>query len=378
MDKITNKIKLIDLTDGGNALYLPEHAVFLDIETTGFSPSNANIWLAGAAFVTDRQLIVEQFFAKSYEEEAALLAELLAFLDKFDTIVTFNGTGFDLPFIEKRLHALEASNIGWQSGWTAEHILGDKNHIDLHRIFSSYKHMFQLENYRQKTFETFLGITREDTFGGGELVNVYKNYIKKPKDTLRSLLLLHNYEDMTGMVRLTALFAFEQLFQGNFSITDAKLSAYKKADGTAGKEYTIACFLPVPLPAALSCANGHYFLHAKAQQAVFRIPAYEGTLKYFYPNYKDYYYLPNEDMAVHKSVASYMEQAYRQKATAATCYGRKTGIFLPQTEEIVTPALLKAYKDKLSYFEVAASDSRDFETLKRYCMHMLKVLKAGK
>ena len=41
------------------------------------------------------------------------------------------------------------------------------------------------------------------------------------------------------------------------------------------------------------------------------------------------YYLPKEDMAVHKSVGCFVEPAYRQKATAANCYIKKDGRFLP-------------------------------------------------
>ena len=44
---------------------------------------------------------------------------------------------------------------------------------------------------------------------------------------------------------------------------------------------------------------------------------------------KEYFYLPAEDTAVHKSVASYVDKEFRQKATKDTCYIKQNGDFLP-------------------------------------------------
>ena len=59
------------------------------------------------------------------------------------------------------------------------------------------------------------------------------------------------------------------------------------------------------------------------------MPLLKGTYYHFFADYKNYYYLPQEDMAVHKSVGAYVEPAFRQKATAGNCYIKKTGTFLP-------------------------------------------------
>ena len=40
---------------------------------------------------------------------------------------------------------------------------------------------------------------------------------------------------------------------------------------------------------------------------------YQGELKHFYPNYREYYYLPHEDRAIHKSVALYVDRNFRTK-----------------------------------------------------------------
>ena len=80
----------------------------------------------------------------------------------------------------------------------------------------------------------------------------------------------------------------------------------------------------------------------------------------------------------YKSVAFYVDAAHRQKAKAANCYSKKAGCFLPQYQEVVSPALYAEYKGKISYFEWTDEICGDFELWKRYGMHVLDVLKSGK
>ena len=84
-------------------------------------------------------------------------------------------------------------------------------------------------------------------------------------------------------------------------------------------------------------------------QITFFVELTEGTLKHFYPDYKDYYYLPFEDRAVHKSIGSCVDKDARVKATAASCYTKTTGFFLPQFEDIWEPVMKQEYKDKMRY-----------------------------
>ena len=46
-----------------------------------------------------------------------------------------------------------------------------------------------------------------------------------------------------------------------------------------------------------------------------------------FADYKNYYYLPKEDMAVHKSVGCFVEPAYRQKQLPLTATSKKTADF---------------------------------------------------
>ncbi len=102
-------------------------------------------------------------------------------------------------------------------------------------------------------------------------------------------------------------------------------------------------------------------------------------MKYFYPNYKDYYYLPDEDAAIHKSVAAYVDREHRIQAKASTCYTKKSGLFLPQySNNFMTPAFYKNYGEKISYFMYTESFASDYTILNKYAKHILTILFEGK
>lgn len=381
--KKTKKCTILTKMAASSAAFCQD-ALFIDIETTGLSPARNRIYLIGAGYfesaaitdsamkpdsVTETSLrfVTEQFFAEKPEEEMLLLSSLRELLSRFGTVITFHGTRFDLPFLQERGKRLEINVV-----------YHNINYVDLYQLSCSYRHIFCLENYKQKTIEKFLGTGRKDTYSGSELIKHYKEYVKCPDDGLLQILLLHNYEDILGMAQLLSLYAFDTFFQGGFTPLKCEIQPCHKLDGSAAKEALLDCRLDETLPAPVSCNNGCFYLHAEKDRAVFRIPLLEGSLKFFYPNYKDYYYLPEEDTAIHKSVAAFVDKAHRQKAKAANCYVRKEGVFCPQYEEAVRPAFYAEYKDAVSYFEWTEQTAEDVELLKRYCMHMLDVLKSGK
>ena len=84
-----------------------EDCIFFDIETTGFSPATSNIYLIGCLRKKGDQLIIDQFFAESKEDEKAVLAAFIELLNQYQTIISFNGIGFDIPFIKAKCDVIE-------------------------------------------------------------------------------------------------------------------------------------------------------------------------------------------------------------------------------------------------------------------------------
>ena len=128
-----------------------------------------------------------------------------------------------------------------------------------------------------------------------------------------------------------------------------------------------------PVPRQLSCKQDCFYLMIGKNRTSLRIPVYEGELHYFYSNYRDYYYLKKEDMAIHKSVASFVDKEYRENAKASNCYTRKSGQFLPQYNSVMQPEFRKEYKDKISYFEMT-DDFCTSDVMLRISLIMLSCL----
>ncbi|MGN1141195.1 MAG: hypothetical protein ACI4TF_08335, partial [Oliverpabstia sp.] len=132
------------------------------------------------------------------------------------------------------------------------------------------------------------------------------------------------------------------------------------------------------LPISLHIKNQWYDLQVNTSECLLRIPVYQGTMRYFFPNYKEYYYLPLEDEAIHKSVGTYVDKEHREKAKACNCYKKVSGKFLPEFEPLFQPEFHMEYKDPVGWFsldKIFSTDGAGSENpalLQAYANHLLK------
>lgn len=98
--------------------------MFLDIETSSLE-ADAGI-VVGAGLMTEDGRS-EYFQARTTKDEKPLLAKLLKHLDPSETVITWSGRGFDIPFLTTRLlkHSMDPRQI-----------LG-KAHLDLNEVVKS-------------------------------------------------------------------------------------------------------------------------------------------------------------------------------------------------------------------------------------------------
>ncbi len=161
------------------------------------------------------------------------------------------------------------------------------------------------------------------------------------------------------------------IFNEKFTVDKIESNVYIDFEGNSQKELFFSLKHEFPITKQTSYHYNDFYLICNKTSAKLSVKLYEGTLKYFFENYKDYYYLPEEDTAIHKDIASSVDKAYRKKATAETCYLKKTSLFLPQYEQIVTPAFHKVRKDNISYFELSDEFILTDEILYKYIYHIL-------
>lgn len=340
-----------------------ESVLFFDIETTGFSPTNTQVYLIGCAARRCNFICVTQFFAEKPQEEKSVLTAFLKLANQYDSLISFNGIGFDIPYLKKRFELYKLNDTLPLSN------------LDIFHKISKFKPILRLSNMKQKSLEAFLGIARKDSYTGGELINIYQDYVKKPNADSASLLQMHNYDDLLGMPGLLPILAYPELFEGKFEIVSFEKNTYKTYENEQKLELILTFALDSPLPKRFSFGRQQIYLTGYDRQAKLKVSIYQGELKYFYSNYKDYYFLPEENRAIHKSVAFYVDKNFRTQAKAATCYSRKTGCFLPQYEEIVTPYFKLEYHDKVTWFEMTKDFTEAEDLQKKYACHLLQHLK---
>lgn len=362
MKEFTEKTEFF-MQDSLSQEIFTESTLFFDIETTGFSARHNKIYFIGCACRKGHILTITQYFSENTQDEAEVLSAFSSLCARFNSAITFNGLGFDLPFIQERCRLL---NVPEQ--------LSAMNHIDIFKLISPLKMLFKLPNMKQKSLEQFLGLNRQDLFSGGELINVYHAYIQENDADKLALLQLHNKEDVLGMTALLPILAYREFWNGRFQIAGTEIVSLQSYEGCDSLELFFRLKPEFPLPKRISCGKDTIYLSGYGEMIKLKVRIYQGELKYFYSNYKDYYYLPQEDMAVHKSVAFYVDKDFRTRAKAATCYSRKSGRFLPQYQELFSPYFKLEYHDKISYIEMTEDFTSSPEFQKNYVMHLLSVL----
>lgn len=337
--------------------------LFLDIETTGFTAKSSCLYLIGTACYEKGQWYVKQWFANDYSEEKQILSAFFQFAMDYSHLIHFNGNNFDLPYLLQKCRQ-------YNLPYSFDRFEG----IDIYRRVAPFKSLLHLPNCKLKTIEQFLGIERQDPYGGGELIGVYHEYVKNPTDFALQALTLHNADDMKGMLQILPILAYHDLFHETISPKKVQANYYHDIDGKQQQELIMRLSLPSHLPRPLSVhANGCYF-QAQGSEGSLRVPMFEEEMKYFYSNYKSYYYLPQEDTAIHKSVASFVDKNHRTQAMAATCYTRKLSTYLPQWDVLFEPFFKRSYHSKEIFFELTEEMKKERKLFSRYAAHILQMI----
>lgn len=205
--------------------------------------------MIGCARRKSNRICIDQFFAEKPEEEAEILAAFFQMLSPYTTIITFNGVGFDIPYLKAKADHYKIP----------EHFR-DFEYLDIFKSVSSIKFLLKLENYKQKTIESFLGLKRKDEKTGGDLIHVYFTHVKHPTEETMHLLRIHNYEDVLHMIDLLSVLSYLEVLNGQYTILSHRIDHYHAYDGTEGEEWIITMQNDYPVPRQLSCKQDCFYL----------------------------------------------------------------------------------------------------------------------
>jgi uncharacterized protein YprB with RNaseH-like and TPR domain len=158
--------------------------VYLDIETTGLSASTAHVTVVGLVFREGNGRRLRQYFVQDRKDEGRVLRAVLRELDQFAGSVTYNGRGFDLPFLRRRAWAHE---IRWP--WIET--------LDLLPVARRWRRLHGcLPNCQLHTVMHHFGLRRTDDTSGAEMVNAYERWLETGDTDERDIILEHNADDV--------------------------------------------------------------------------------------------------------------------------------------------------------------------------------------
>ena len=339
---------------------LPGRCLFFDIETTGLSSRFHQVYLIGATYPEGEDWHFIQWFADTAESERDVLKDFTSFLMSFDTLVHFNGDTFDIPFLKGRM---------------AFYGLSDPfplfTSVDLFRKCRPLKKILPLGSLKLKVLESFLGIHREDPYTGGELIEVYDEFLMDRSPQKEHDLMLHNEEDVRGMPDLLPIFRFLSLPEARFRLLKQQEEVFRDLSGEEKKEIYLRFESSVTVPCPFTNRKEGGTVRAEGNLLTLRLLPEHRKLKHFFPNYRDYLYLTTEEKVVHKSVGQFVDPAFRRKAAPEECFAEREGWFLPQKKALITPAFQEERKGKQYFFEYQDPLPMDEETATEYVRQFL-------
>jgi len=169
----------------------PRGLLFLDTETTGLAGGTGTYaFLVGLARIDGDRLRLTQLFMRDLDEEPALIAALAPFLERATGLVSFNGSGFDVPLLETRF-------ILQRRRWP-----GTLPHVDLmrpaRRVWGAW-----LDDCRLGTLEQrVLRVARERDVPGSVIPSLYFQFLRRRTAAPLRDVLAHNRHDVLALVGL--------------------------------------------------------------------------------------------------------------------------------------------------------------------------------
>ena len=247
-----------------------EETVFAEILADGHYWRTAAIRSASLLFFSDGRWVLHSFAADPSVEsdEYSILEGMSRCLPESAGLATYNGTSFMLPFLAAKYKA---------------YMLGDpfagRAHTDLFYVLKPLYELLGLPSRRTADLLAFLG---EE---------------ERPSGNVSRLTQLLPYLHATS----------QYSFLGAEHIPSEDLAVFR--------------FRPAfPVPRETSFRMGSLRLVLRNGDGILSSRLFDGRLRRYYPDPANYYYMPHEGQAVHRSLAAFIPKERLVPAEADTCF----------------------------------------------------------
>lgn len=327
----------------------PEDLLFFDIETTGLSARSSDLYMIGLGSCLSGTWQTTLLFNDDGSSEPEMLEYFSKKASGHSFLISYNGDTFDIPYMKTKLD---------QFGISFD--MSSLSSVDIYKIIRKHKKLLGLGSARQIDTEKLAGFKRKSFISGGDLISEYKSFLgsryrQESDSDLLNDLLTHNRDDIRGLMSVSEFAWLPHL---------AELSDLSSV--RCDEEYVYYSCHTHPIPCRILATRLGTILDVHDRQLLLTVPLVHGAMKYYFKNYRDYYYLPKEHTAIHKSVAAYVDSAYKEKATRSTACVEKNSRFIPAIQGFSGDVFFDGGPDGRRYAEFDGSLSSEGEAALTY------------
>ena len=328
----------------------PDDILYFDIETTGLSANRSDLYLIGLGYIDDGIFYTIFLFNDDGQSEPEMLSEFAKYISSYKYIISYNGDTFDIPYMQTKMSQF---NIDCNF----DNIIS----IDIYKTTRKYKKLFNLSSVKQVDVENLVGFQRNIFISGGRLINTYKEYLSSSSENLLNDLMTHNHDDVRGLISITEFLNLPMAY------SHLDILEIRKADDSIN----FICAIP-DLPCRVTFANPDMCINTIGNQLNVSVPVVHKTMNFYFKDYKNYYYLPMEGMAIHKSMAAYVDNSHKERATKETAFTPVNDTFIPapplEKDNLFYDGGLKGRK----FIRLSNNMSEDKEFSTSYIQKMIK------
>lgn len=203
-------------------------------------------------------------------DEYDMLLEVSSSLSDTKRVLTFNGTGFDIPHLTKKYMA-------YRTRCPFEKTV----HTDLRGELRKYSPVLPIESHKLRDYYSLVSASDAEL-----------------SDADRTLAIL-------------PLLKLENFFKGQFVITDIVRSGD-----------SVSFLSESDLPCTISYLDETFSVKGGPGPVEITAKLYDESLRMYHADFQNYMFLPLEGYAVHKSLASYIASSRKIPAVKETCFTR--------------------------------------------------------
>lgn len=279
---------------------------FIDIETSGLCKSSASILFVGLAIYENQSLTHHKWCLQAKDDEKQIIAACLDMLKKVTLLYSYNGTAFDLNFIQKK-----ALSYGFDPLLSSE-----LKHIDFKKL-PLFKNMCSNTSLNRDILESQLGHQRVASAHGRGLAKNNLCYLNTGEAIYRQIMVAHHEEDLKSLLTMYTFYSFMK------QLSHASLDEWRLDPSHLILRFKLKYTYPFDLsfymgPYKLRYAASSHFLEVHLSPSVL-------TLKRWLP-YKDYFVVSGE--LLHHSLVTFIPSAYKKKATKEEAFIQQENLFI--------------------------------------------------